>query len=68
MAFWRLCVIMEMVILMKDIRISIRLTEDEHYLFKILAVKKKKSMQELLKEYIKRDIEKEKKDEKEKKN
>ena len=31
---------------MKDIRISIRLTEEEHYLFKILAIKKKKNMQE----------------------
>lgn len=51
---------------MKDIRISIRLTEEEHYLFKILAIKKKKSMQELLKEYVKKEIEEEKKNEKEK--
>ncbi|MGN0967367.1 MAG: hypothetical protein ACI4OP_07335 [Candidatus Coprovivens sp.] len=53
---------------MKDVRISIRLTEDEHYLFKILSIKKKKSMQELLKEYVKKEIEEDKKNEREKKN
>jgi len=37
-------------------------------LFKILAIKKKKSMQELLKEYVKKEIEEEKKNEKEKQN
>ena len=59
---------MIMVIWMKDVRISIRLTEDEHYLFKILSIKKKKSMQELLKEYVKKEIEEDKKNEREKKN
>lgn len=44
---------------MKDPRISIRLTEDEHIKFKTIAIKKKKSMQDLLIEYVKKEIKKE---------
>lgn len=46
---------------MKDIRISIRLTKEEHIKFKTLTIKKNKSMQELLIEYVKTEIEKEEK-------
>lgn len=42
---------------MKDLRISIRLSEKEHSLFKIISIKKKKSMQELLREYVLKEIE-----------
>ena len=41
---------------MKDIRISIRLTEEEHTKFKILAAEKHKKMQDMLSSYVKREI------------
>ena len=41
---------------MKDIRISIRLTEEEHKKFKMIAVEKHKKMQELLSTYVKNEI------------
>ncbi len=44
---------------MKDIRISIRLTEEEHTKLKIIAVKKKQSMQNIILEYIRKEIEEE---------
>ena len=44
---------------MKDPRISIRLSEEEHAKFKMLAIKKKKSMQDLLVGYVRREIKKE---------
>lgn len=37
---------------MKDPRISIRLTEQEHEALKIIAAKKHKKIQELMMEYI----------------
>ena len=37
---------------MKDIRISIRLTEEEHECIKIIAIHKKKKIQQLIHEYI----------------
>jgi len=37
---------------MKDIRISIRLSEQEHETLKIIAIKKKQSIQQLMLEYI----------------
>lgn len=44
---------------MEDIRISIRLTKEEHKKFKIIAIKKGITMQELLKDYVKKEIKKE---------
>ncbi len=46
---------------MKDIRISIRLTEEEHFKLKLLAAKKKKSIQALMYNYIKKELKKEEK-------
>ena len=46
---------------MKDIRISIRLSEDEHTQLKIIAAKKKQSMQNMILEYIRKEIKKENK-------
>lgn len=43
---------------MKDVRISIRLTEEEHRKFKMVALKKNKKMQDILNCYIKEIIEK----------
>lgn len=45
---------------MKDIRISIRLTEEEHRKFKMFALKQNKKMQDILSCYIKQIIEKHK--------
>jgi hypothetical protein len=56
-----------MVINMEDIRISIRLTKEEHMKFKLIAVKQQLSMQELLKQYVLKEIKKEDKNN-EKKN
>ncbi len=44
---------------MKDIRISIRLTKEEHIKFKTIAIRKQLSMQDLLKEYVLKEIKKE---------
>lgn len=44
---------------MKDVRISIRLTEDEHFNLKLLAMKRKKSIQSLMYDYIKKELKKE---------
>ena len=44
---------------MKDIRISIRLSEDEHYKLKLLSIKKKKSIQSIMYEYITKELAKE---------
>lgn len=44
---------------MKDIRISIRLSKEEHIKFKTIAIKKQMSMQDLLKEYVLKEIKKE---------
>ncbi len=44
---------------MKDVRISIRLTEEEHSKLKVLSIKRKKSIQSLMYDYIKREIKKE---------
>lgn len=67
--FWRFGVFILYIILkfdkiiiggcMKDPRISIRLSEEEHTKFKTLAIKKKKSMQDLLVGYVRREIKKE---------
>ncbi len=46
---------------MKDIRISIRLSEEEHTQLKIIAAKKKQSMQNIILEYIRKEIKKENK-------
>ena len=42
---------------MKDIRISIRLTEDQHKKIKIISIKRSISMQDMMSEYIKKIIE-----------
>ena len=47
---------------MKDIRISIRLSENEHTKLKLLAVKQKKSIQDIMLEYIKNLIKESKND------
>lgn len=44
---------------MRDIRISIRLSEEEHTKLKIIAAKKKQSMQNIILEYIRKEIKKE---------
>lgn len=44
---------------MKDIRISIRLSEEEHTGLKIIAAKKKQSMQNIILDYIRKEIKKE---------
>lgn len=44
---------------MKDVRISIRLSEEEHLKLKIIAAKKKQSMQNIIIDYIKKEIKKE---------
>jgi hypothetical protein len=41
---------------MKDIRISIRLTEEEHKKFKMIAIKQNKKMQDLLSSYVRNEI------------
>lgn len=46
---------------MKDVRISIRLSEEEHTQLKIIAAKKKQSMQNIILEYIRKEIKKENK-------
>ncbi len=64
LAFFLLCIILKFDKIMiggcmKDPRISIRLSEEEHIKFKMLAIKKKKSMQDLLVGYVRREIKKE---------
>ena len=44
---------------MKDIRISIRLSEEEHTRLKIISAKKKQSMQNIILDYIRKEIKKE---------
>lgn len=44
---------------MRDIRISIRLNQEEHQKFKIMAIKNKTTMQKLLLDYVKAEIKKE---------
>lgn len=56
------------VIDVKDIRISIRLTKEEHIKFKTIAIKKQLSMQDLLKKYVLMEIQKEEVEENEQKN
>lgn len=41
---------------MKDTRLSIRLSEEEHVKFKLIAVKSKKKMQDILYDYVKEII------------
>lgn len=41
---------------MKDVRISIRLSEDEHKKFKIIALQQNKKMQDLLSAYVRSEI------------
>lgn len=41
---------------MKDIRISIRLTKEEHKKFKMIAIKQNKKMQDLLSAYVRKEI------------
>ena len=53
---------------MIDPRISIRLSNEEHIKFKMLAIRKKKSMQELLIEFVRKEIKKEEAKSNEKKN
>ncbi len=38
---------------MKDVRISIRLSEDEHTKLKVFAARQKKSIQDIMLEYVK---------------
>ena len=44
---------------MKDVRISIRISEEEHTKLKIISAKKKQSMQNIILEYIRKEIKKE---------
>ena len=44
---------------MKDIRISIRLSEEEHMKLKITAARRKQSMQNIVLGYIRKEITKE---------
>ncbi len=44
---------------MRDTRISIRLSEEEHTKLKIIAAMKKQSMQNIILEYIRKEIKKE---------
>ncbi len=44
---------------MKDIRISIRLSEEEHMKLKIIAARRKQSMQNIVLGYIRKEITKE---------
>ena len=44
---------------MKDIRISIRLSEEEHMKLKIIAARRKQSMQKIVLGYIRKEITKE---------
>ncbi len=44
---------------MKDIRVSIRLTKEEHIKFKTIATKRQISMQDLLRGYVLKEIKKE---------
>lgn len=53
---------------MVDPRVSIRLSNEEHTKFKMIAIKKKKSMQDLLLEYVRKEIKKEEAKTNEKKN
>lgn len=46
---------------MKDIRISIRLTSEEHEKFRIIAIKKHTTCQQLLQSYVQELISKEEK-------
>ncbi len=41
---------------MEDVRISIRLSKEEHRKFKLIAVKKNKKMQDILSAYVKKEI------------
>ena len=41
---------------MKDVRISIRLTEEEHKNFKMIAIKQNKKMQDLLSAFVRKEI------------
>lgn len=41
---------------MKDIRISVRLTPDEHEQLKILVIKKKMSINDFLLQYIREEV------------
>lgn len=43
---------------MKDIRITIRLTQEEHEKFKLYAVKQKQPMNQIIVDYIREIIEK----------
>ncbi|MEG2028290.1 MAG: hypothetical protein RR050_00230 [Bacilli bacterium] len=45
--------------MMKDPRICIRLTKEQHKMFKMIAINMEKSMQQLLKEYVETEIKKE---------
>ena len=44
---------------MKDTRISIRLSDDEHKKLKIISIKKRQSIQKIMSEYIKNIIKEE---------
>ena len=56
LAFWRFYSNIQYEVSMKDVRISIRLTEEEHRKFKMIAFKKNKKMQDILSGYIKHMI------------
>lgn len=69
MAFWRFFVDLIFIMIynvicigeeMKEPRVSIRLSEEDHIKFKIIATKKKKTMQGLLFEYVKKLIKEDK--------
>lgn len=44
--------------IMKDIRVSIRLTEDEHMQLKMIAIKKKTTIQSILHNFIEKELKK----------
>ncbi|MBD5087040.1 MAG: hypothetical protein HDT32_06785 [Clostridiales bacterium] len=49
---------------MKDIRISVRLTQEEHEKLKILVIKKKTTINDFLLNYIREEVSKNAKDNK----
>ncbi len=49
---------------MKDVRISVRLSTEEHEKLKILVIKKKTSINDFLLNYIREEVEKNAEDEK----
>ena len=50
---------------MKDVRITVRMSEEEHEKLKIIAIKRRKTMNEILLTYVRKTIAKEDENERE---